>query len=328
MSTGKTILLFGMPRSGTTWIGKIFDSHDGTLYRHEPDTRKKIYQIPMLEEQTDAGKYCEFVNQYLANFVNDRDVSVNGKLPLFPKQYSSYIQYEAFYLSTMLAGVASKLSKKINLPVLHPVNLVKTDDYVVVWKSIQLLGRMGIIADCIDNCRAIHILRHPCGYIASVQAGERMKKFVSHTAASEDWNLYSQLMKTSQALRYDLTLEKMEKMSPEERLAWRWVIFNEKASDDTQNNPYVMKLRYEDMCSFPVETAKACFEFCELDWCDQTESFLGVSTRKTSDSYYSVYKDPMIAANKWQSTLSDDQISAILKVVKSTRIGSYYFDTD
>lgn len=29
------ILLFGLPRSGTTWLGKLFDSHPDTLYRHE-----------------------------------------------------------------------------------------------------------------------------------------------------------------------------------------------------------------------------------------------------------------------------------------------------
>jgi hypothetical protein len=32
------ILVFGLPRSGTTWLGKIFDSHPETLYRHEPDS--------------------------------------------------------------------------------------------------------------------------------------------------------------------------------------------------------------------------------------------------------------------------------------------------
>ena len=31
------ILIVGAPRSGTTWLAKIFDSHPATLYRHEPD---------------------------------------------------------------------------------------------------------------------------------------------------------------------------------------------------------------------------------------------------------------------------------------------------
>ena len=31
-------LLFGMPRSGTTWVAKILDSHPHADYRHEPDS--------------------------------------------------------------------------------------------------------------------------------------------------------------------------------------------------------------------------------------------------------------------------------------------------
>jgi hypothetical protein len=31
------VLVLGSPRSGTTWLAKIFDSHPGVLYRHEPD---------------------------------------------------------------------------------------------------------------------------------------------------------------------------------------------------------------------------------------------------------------------------------------------------
>ena len=31
------ILVLGYPRSGTTWLAKIFDSHPDILYRHEPD---------------------------------------------------------------------------------------------------------------------------------------------------------------------------------------------------------------------------------------------------------------------------------------------------
>src|SRR5690348_2541774 len=31
------ILVVGSPRSGTTWLAKIIDSHPDVLYRHEPD---------------------------------------------------------------------------------------------------------------------------------------------------------------------------------------------------------------------------------------------------------------------------------------------------
>ena len=45
MSAGSTadrlaataILIVGAPRSGTTWLAKILDSHPDVLYRHEPD---------------------------------------------------------------------------------------------------------------------------------------------------------------------------------------------------------------------------------------------------------------------------------------------------
>ncbi|MET0116110.1 MAG: sulfotransferase domain-containing protein [Sedimenticola sp.] len=326
MDKANTILLFGMPRSGTTWIGKIFDSHETTLYRHEPDTRKKINKISLMESVDKGESYCDYLNQYIDEFITDRNASVNGKLPLFPKKFSSTIQFRSFYYSILLSGAFSKLIKGMKFPVLHQANLHKRSEYVLVWKSIQLLGRMGIIVNCIDNCKAIHILRHPCGNIASVLSGERQKKFVSSTPASEDWELFEILVGTQQAERYGLSLDKLKSMEPEERLAWRWVLFNEKAKDDTTHNPNVRILRYEDMCRDPLQTAQDYFSFCGLGWSEQTASFLGASTSKTSQSYYSVYKNPEVAANKWREQLNPEQIKLIEGVVKKTSIGKYYLD--
>jgi hypothetical protein len=39
-------MILGAPRSGTTWLGKIFDSHPRVLYRHEPDSVYRTVAIP------------------------------------------------------------------------------------------------------------------------------------------------------------------------------------------------------------------------------------------------------------------------------------------
>ena len=50
---GKSLLLVGMARSGTSWIGKIFDSQPTTLYKHEPD--RSIPDVPMIPRLEDVG---------------------------------------------------------------------------------------------------------------------------------------------------------------------------------------------------------------------------------------------------------------------------------
>ena len=42
------LLIFGMPRSGTTWLGKIFDSHPDIIYLHEPDSEFRLKEVPLL----------------------------------------------------------------------------------------------------------------------------------------------------------------------------------------------------------------------------------------------------------------------------------------
>ena len=37
MNDRELTIIIGAPRSGTTWLAKVFDSHTGVFYRHEPD---------------------------------------------------------------------------------------------------------------------------------------------------------------------------------------------------------------------------------------------------------------------------------------------------
>src|SRR4030095_14825503 len=46
-----------MPRSGTTWIGKTFDSHPNMPYRHEPNSGRVLKAMPLIAPIENADKY-------------------------------------------------------------------------------------------------------------------------------------------------------------------------------------------------------------------------------------------------------------------------------
>ena len=80
------------------------------------------------------------------------------------------------------------------------------------------------------------------------------------------------------------------------------------------------------MCSRPIEIARSFFEFCNLEWCEQTNDFLGLSTTKDTDSYYSVYKNPEKSANKWKQSLTQEQIESVKSVTSQSLLSEYYLD--
>src|SRR5918999_996008 len=90
-------LLCGMPRSGTTWIGKIFDSHPDTLYRHEPDSASdEIKSIPLVASPSNAERYREVLSAFIEGLPHLKTARSAGSLPLFPKRYcsSAHLQFK------------------------------------------------------------------------------------------------------------------------------------------------------------------------------------------------------------------------------------------
>src|SRR5262245_981732 len=78
-----------MPRSGTTWLGKILDSHPQTLYRHEPDTWRRIDAVPLFATPAGSGDLCPVLRDFLASLPGMLADRVCGKRPLFPKRYAT-----------------------------------------------------------------------------------------------------------------------------------------------------------------------------------------------------------------------------------------------
>lgn len=316
------ILLFGMPRSGTTWIGKIFDSHPDTLYRHEPDSWGLLNSIPLMAAAESAEKYAADVRNFCGRLPGMKLTKVAASTPMFRKKYYSPLRYQLFRLNVLAVKAAAKLFGE--LPI---YNLIRTEDMRdvrVVWKSIESLGRLGVIERAVQPCFGIHIARHPCGYVASVLRGEAQQRFTSDISASEDMGLLALCLDTATARQHGLTLESLKRMHPVERLAWRWVLFNAKAMEDIEGEPNCMTLRYEDLCRDPLGVAKQLFDFTQLKWNSQTEKFVSQSTSKNDGRYYGVVKDPLKASSKWKDELAAADIDRIFSIVSATQPGTLY----
>jgi hypothetical protein len=319
----KPILLFGMPRSGTTWIGKIFDSHPDTLYRHEPDSWGLLNDIPLLAPLEQAEQYDTAISRFIAAIPRMNQTKVSATIPVFRKNYYSPLQFWLLNINIRVSKLLGKIFGEVGMPQL--VDYQANENIRLVWKSIESLGRLGVIAQQTE-CRAVQLVRHPCGYISSVLRGESKSKFTGATPSSDDFELFEMLLKTEHARAHGLTLDKLKQMTAVERLAWRWVLFNEKAYNDTKDMKNCTLALYEDFCDDPEGSARRLFEFCGLSWHPQVTAFLQSSTASENSAYYSVFKDSKKSANKWQKELSEHDVSAIMLIASKSEVGRLYLN--
>jgi len=280
------ILVFGMPRSGTTWLAKIIDSHPNVIYRHEPDSERKIL-IPLVTN-TDSV-YAENITEFCDQLKTFRTARTCGKHPLFKKSYLNTGAYVIFKGSLLVAKLNAKFGLRYNI--IEHINYNK-QGLSFLWKSIESIGRVGNILDALPNAKMVYVIRHPYGQIASVLSGENNGRFTGITPASEDFGIFEALLTTSFAVSNGFTLEFLKALNPIQRLAIRWLLFNEHALTKIAGfKQRVYVVNYEELCSNPLKTAKSIFDFCQLEWNKQAESFVKNSTKENDGSYYGVFRN-------------------------------------
>jgi hypothetical protein len=316
----KSILVVGLPRSGTTWIGKIFDSHPRTLYLHEPDSAVPMNGIPLIAESIAPGMDRIKILATLARTTNVRLARVTGALPHFPKTYRTTVRDWSHRWLAVGAKVCSRVLGEFNVPDLFiesPRNPVR-----LVWKSVESIGRTGLLARLMPDWRIIHIARHPCGWIDSQKRGHRENRFSSDDR--KDWWRFDLLQATSPARRRGLSEASFRTMSDLERDAWSWVLWNEIAAEATEGLTNVMTILYEDVCSSPVDQSRRIFSFAGLDWHPQSEAFVTRSVSTHRENYYSIYRDPLAAANKWRRSISPEELRVVESIMRQSKLGRMF----
>lgn len=316
MDKQKLIMLFGLPRSGTTWVGKLFDSRPDSYYLHEPDsvhldTTLPIFPLP-------EGGISESAALKIRQWLSCKDEKVVASLPFFKKSYMNPLQWLLFLSTAYL----TKVLYRINFPLkTKPIRWQKKPP-IVVWKSIESLGSLAYFSQP-KHHYAVHIIRNPCGHIASTLRGLKGKHFVEEGSILEDWQLYQMILDQSGEQRY--TLDDMKKMEPEQRLALRWAIVNDFVLLHA-NKACSQVLIYEELCRDPMAALTSVFEQLGLTMPNETKAYIQHSTSANKDDYYATQKDPLTAANSWKKQLTQRQVNNIKAIVSNFECSKYYQD--
>lgn len=303
------ILLVGMPRSGTSWLAKIFDSHPDTAYFHEPDSSIKLNFLDLVEERELTNTELDRISRTINSFWANQEERVIGSLPTFRKNYFSGAQYTIYRASNIISKYSARAIGSQILPPIRPIG----DANTLVWKSIESLGRVAQIKQALkERIKIVQIVRHPGGQIYSTLTGESKNKFGGYSAA-EDFELLRRILNTSTAAQLGVDPDDLTAMSPVQRLAMKWAVYNDHAISSRACD---VTVNYDALCESPLAVVEAVFAKIGLDVTDEVRQFLFRSTGENQSRYYSVYKNPKASSEKWRSqmALADQQeIAELLK---------------
>jgi hypothetical protein len=320
LPTERIVLVLGAPRSGTSWLAKIFDSHPDVLYRHEPDSVLRAWDLPWMCTRDDVNTYRDDARTYMRRLIDTATLKTAGSLPMFPKRFQSAparlarVAIVHALRAADLAKASRRLTRSMHIP--DFIDPARLPELHVVLKSVSSRGRARLFAEALPGAKIIFILRDPWGQVASMRRGAALGKF-------EDDLPIAELLETEQAARYGLTEARLASLPPVEQFAWNWAVLNEKAIEDLGGLDCVKILKYQDLCEHPMEQARALLAFAGLPWDSQTETFLRRSTTYGGpDRYYAVFRDTASALYHWRQELSMEDQERINNVVQATSLAA------
>lgn len=151
MSMKRVIAIVGMPRSGTSFVGQIFDSHYDTVFRMEPLFAYKLKN--MIDEHSTKEECMDFLQKAYDSdedyFMNQLDKRESGSYPIFQKKHKDilvikttrfhemlplflkYFDEDFLKVVSIVRHPAGSVSSWIN----HPREFPKGYDYRQEWRS-------------------------------------------------------------------------------------------------------------------------------------------------------------------------------------------------
>lgn len=316
-SRNKPILVAGLPRSGTTWVGKILSSAHSIEYQFEPDNEKhspiawagknKLHRFPYLAVDDQAEMYQKLwetilygnISKLYSNrFTRYLSRNIRYQLELSLGDRTGYTYIDDSYHSVSINGTSSLFTPTI-------YNLLQRFLYLVISrnKTTDKQKKQRIIKsvhsplclDWLDNkfeVKIVVILRNPQSIFASykrMKLPDSFRNLIYQYTIQRDANLYipsvkSFILKNEDYISYQICL--MYKILEAQIL----------------RNPKWILISHDRLCFTPNEIFGSVYNELELDWAEDVDQ--KINKLNLDGKGFSPRRISRLQPTKWQSELS------------------------
>jgi hypothetical protein len=315
------ILVLGAPRSGTTWLAKIVDSHPDVLYRHEPDET-----IPALSPPAPSPLTPDALPALLARWAGETGPRTVTKQPYFRKSWQpSWALGVRTALATAVSAASRMPAPFKALGGLHIPDLAARPAPRVAFKSVRWAEGAVILARTLPDSRTIFILRHPCGQVASVMRGNRQRRFDLKADGTD--MPFDEAGTIRFAATHGVFEPEFQRLPDAAKYAWSWRFLNEPTYDALAAQPNVHVVLYEALCADPETLSRRILKFAGLDWNSQTQDFVARSTSHPGKAgYHAIYRNAVAAAEAWRNTMLPADQEAVRSVAAASPLARFWPD--
>lgn len=318
----KTVLIAGVGRSGTSWLGKILDSSPHVFYKPQPDDVSRYPWFRGIPSRLDPTPEFDRFREPFARALQRTFWSHSANLLTRPDFHKDFLHNGAWRCLNTGLRAWRKATRGGGPIVRIPRWMFRGDtgNVTFVLKSVVSNMRLTWIHRHFPQIKIILIIRHPGGYLNSVFRGARC----------HGWgNIGKRARLDESVLPFRLPEHRkyadiVENGSDFERELIYWIVTNETPILELGDSPVLKVVAYEDMCRRPQAVVEEILSFLQISHSQRTARFLAETTAEDHAAYYSIYKNPLRSAYNWRAELNREHIAVIGRFMQHCLLNSLW----
>ena len=298
------IIIMSFPRSGSSFLGDIFNQHPRVFYLFEPlrTVQRSFTENSLFEFDFSSSSYQDRVFEFLEDITNCRFASEIFIRYLLPqdRHHSLALTSSPFCLKNGTSMVCQKLES-------HQLEDVCKNNYTVFaakiltprilsshgeWTNEKLLQRCS--SSSASECKIIHLVRDPRAVVESLKSLKFFRR--SHDPRRElSWFV----KKICHQMEFDVKVGKLLRTSL----------------------PDGYKLiRFEDLAQHPLPVANELYKFTGIEMLHTIKQWLNETTnsRNGHGNAYSTSRNSQQVVSNWRAKMSPATVKIIEKYCGST----------